>query len=76
MKLEPSDFPKIGKPALRALQAAGFVPLEQLTGITELELSKLHGMGPKALSLLCEALLEKFEFQIRVRCHHVRKIRA
>jgi hypothetical protein len=54
-----TDFPKIGKPALRALQAAGFVHLRQLIGITELELSELHGMGPKALNLLRQALLEK-----------------
>jgi hypothetical protein len=64
MKLEPGDFPKIGNPTLRALQTAGFVHLEQLTGISEPELNQLHGMGPKALSLLRQALAEKFEFQI------------
>lgn len=59
MKLEPSDFLKIGKPALRALHAAGFVRLEQLTGITKTELSRLHGMGPKAVGILREALAVK-----------------
>jgi hypothetical protein len=54
-----SDFPKISQPALRALHAAGFVHLEQLTQVGELELSKLHGMGPKALGLLREALTQK-----------------
>jgi hypothetical protein len=66
VRLEPSDFPKIGKPALRALHAAGYDHLEQLVGITELELSKLHGMGPKALGILHEALAAKnlkFKFE-------------
>jgi hypothetical protein len=54
-----SDFPKISQPALRALHSAGYDHIEQLTGITETELSKLHGMGPKALGLLREALTQK-----------------
>jgi uncharacterized protein YdhG (YjbR/CyaY superfamily) len=53
---EPSAFPKIGSPATRALEAAGYSRLEQLTKVTEAELSRLHGMGPKALGILCEAL--------------------
>jgi hypothetical protein len=52
-------FPKIGKPALRALTSAGYLKLEQLTQTTEAELGKLHGMGPKALGILKEALAEK-----------------
>ena len=59
MKLEPSDFPRISQPALRALKNAGFVRLEQLVGVSELELSKLHGMGPKALGILHQELAEK-----------------
>jgi hypothetical protein len=54
-----SDFPKISQPALRALHSAGYDHLEQLVGVTELELSKLHGMGPKALGILREALAAK-----------------
>jgi hypothetical protein len=54
-----SDFPKISQPAMRALHSAGCDHLEQLVGITELELSKLHGMGPKALGILREALVAK-----------------
>ena len=51
------DFPSgIAKPALRALDAAGYTRLEQLTQITEAELGKLHGMGPKAIGLLRSAL--------------------
>lgn len=54
---QESDIPfKIGKPALRALERAGYSRLKQLTRVTETELGKLHGMGPKALGLLREAL--------------------
>jgi hypothetical protein len=52
-----TDLPaRIGAPARRALDAAGYTHLEQLAGITEAELAKLHGMGPKALGRLREAL--------------------
>jgi len=54
-----SDFPKIGAPATRALEAAGYSRLEQLTKISEEELGQLHGMGPKALGILRETLKEK-----------------
>ena len=54
-----NDFPKIGAPATRALEAAGYSSLEQLTKITEAELGQLHGMGPKALGILRETLKEK-----------------
>ena len=55
----PSAFPKIGAPATRALESAGYSHLEQLTKVTEAELSQLHGMGPKALGILRETLKEK-----------------
>jgi uncharacterized protein YdhG (YjbR/CyaY superfamily) len=51
-----SNFPKIGAPATRALEAAGYTNLKQLTKVTEAELGQLHGMGPKALGILREAL--------------------
>lgn len=51
-----SNFPKIGSPATRALEAAGYTNLKQLTKVTEAELAQLHGMGPKALVILREAL--------------------
>lgn len=54
-----SAFPKIGSPATRALEAAGYSRLEQLTRITEAEIAQLHGMGPKALGILRETLKEK-----------------
>ncbi|MEN9563784.1 MAG: hypothetical protein RIR73_2028 [Chloroflexota bacterium] len=51
-----SNFPKIGAPATRALEAAGYTNLKQLTKVTEAELAQLHGMGPKALNILRETL--------------------
>jgi uncharacterized protein YdhG (YjbR/CyaY superfamily) len=58
-KQNNNDFPKIGSPATRALEAAGYSRLEQLTKVTETEISQLHGMGPKALGILRETLKEK-----------------
>jgi hypothetical protein len=55
-----SDFPQsIGNPARQALEAAGYTRLRQLTKVTEVELGRLHGMGPKALRILREALEAK-----------------
>jgi hypothetical protein len=49
--------PAIGQPALRALVNAQLTTLESLTSITEAELLKLHGMGPKAVRILRDAML-------------------
>jgi len=57
--MENSEFPKIGAPAMRALEVAGYTRLEQLTKVTEAELGQLHGMGPKALGILRETLKAK-----------------
>ncbi len=55
-----SDFPQnIGTPARQALENAGYSKLKQLTKVTESDLSKLHGMGPKALRILRETLEAK-----------------
>jgi hypothetical protein len=52
-----TGFPRgIGAPATRALAAAGYTALSQLNGVPARELKKLHGMGPKALRILQEAL--------------------
>lgn len=53
------DFPKIGAPALRALDSTGITKLSQLTKYTEGELLALHGFGPRALKLLKEKLTEQ-----------------
>ncbi|MEZ4732976.1 MAG: alpha/beta fold hydrolase [Caldilineaceae bacterium] len=52
-------FPKIGAPALRALTGAGYHSLEELAHVSEANLAKLHGMGPKALGILRAALAAK-----------------
>lgn len=55
----PTEFPEgIGAPATRALQGAGYSRLEELADVPAPELKRLHGMGPKALRLLQEALEE------------------
>jgi hypothetical protein len=54
-----NDFPKLAKPAQRALAQAGYLRLEQLTRVSEAELSKLHGLGPNALNQLRLALFVK-----------------
>lgn len=51
-----SDFPKIGAPAQRALAGAGCYRLAQLPQVSAKELLQLHGMGPKAIRILREAL--------------------
>jgi hypothetical protein len=52
-----SDFPHgIGAPAGRALAGAGYSRLDQLTEVTEGDLLKLHGVGPKAIEILRRAL--------------------
>lgn len=51
------DLPSgLAKPALRALTGAGYTRLEQLTQVKEADLLKLHGMGPKAMGQLRDAL--------------------
>ncbi|MEU8176940.1 helix-hairpin-helix domain-containing protein [Microbispora hainanensis] len=54
-----TDLPKIGAPATRALASAGYTDLENLAQATEAELLALHGMGPKAMSVLRRALEER-----------------
>lgn len=50
-------FPRgLSQPARRALDGAGYTRLSQLTGATAKELLALHGMGPKGIRILREAL--------------------
>ncbi len=49
----------IGRPATQALTSAGYTRLAQLTEVTERELLKLHGVGPKAVRILRERLGER-----------------
>jgi predicted flap endonuclease-1-like 5' DNA nuclease len=50
------ELPKIGAPATRALNNAGYTSLRQLAGVPRAELAKLHGMGPKALRIIEDSL--------------------
>jgi len=53
-------FPKgVSQPATRALNGAGYTTLEQLAGVSESNLAKLHGMGPKALAVISAALIAR-----------------
>lgn len=49
----------IGAPATRALNNAGYRSLEQLAGVAENDLLALHGVGPKAIRILREALTKQ-----------------
>jgi predicted flap endonuclease-1-like 5' DNA nuclease len=51
-----TELPKIGAPATRALTAAGLTTLDKLARTKEADIAALHGMGPKALGILKEAL--------------------
>ena len=60
MTQQESDLPVgLSAPAQRALVGAGYVRLEQLTRVSEAELKKLHGLGPRGIDLLRGALEEK-----------------
>jgi hypothetical protein len=51
------DLPKnIGQPATRALKAAGYTTLKEIAALSDGELLELHGVGPKAVRLLREAI--------------------
>jgi hypothetical protein len=57
MGLQDVELPKgIGAPATRALVGAGYTKLSDLAGVPASELKALHGMGPKALRILQDAL--------------------
>jgi len=53
------DLPaRLSQPARRALLAAGYTRLEQLTQVSARDLLKLHGVGPSSLPTLRAALAE------------------
>jgi DNA-directed RNA polymerase alpha subunit len=55
-----SDLPaQLSQPARRALLGAGCLRLEQVAAMSETELKKLHGMGPKGIEMLRQALAER-----------------
>lgn len=56
---DDDGFPKLPAPARRALASAGYSRLEQLADVSQSELEKLHGMGPRALAVIRLALEER-----------------
>jgi hypothetical protein len=48
----------MGRPALRALDGAGYTSVEQVAGAAVAEIAALHGVGPKAIRVLRERLAE------------------
>jgi hypothetical protein len=55
---EVGDLPKaIGRPATQALTSAGITTLAQAADLTEAELLAMHGVGPRAVRILREALV-------------------
>lgn len=54
---EVGDLPRaIGNPATRALAGAGITTLAEVARRSEAELLALHGVGPRAVRILAEAL--------------------
>lgn len=53
------DLPPIGRPANGALLEAGITTLQQVASVGRRELLAMHGVGPKAVSLLAAALEER-----------------
>ncbi len=54
---DQNDLPVgLARPVQRALAAAGYRRLDQLTEVSEAQLKQLHGIGPKALGQLRQAL--------------------
>ena len=60
MAQQESDLPTgLSAPARRALAGDDYWRLDQLSGISEAEVKKLHGIGPNALNQLRQALAAK-----------------
>lgn len=56
MPASTSDLPRTSNPAQRALEAAGITRLAHLSRWTEADVAALHGVGPKAIRILKEAM--------------------
>lgn len=52
-------LPSIGKPTTRALALKSVTTLEPVAKWSEKDLNALHGVGPKAIRILREALADK-----------------
>jgi predicted flap endonuclease-1-like 5' DNA nuclease len=49
----------MGKVSRRELASHGYTRFDQLTTVTAKELSKIHGVGPKAIRILEEELAKR-----------------
>ena len=49
----------VSGPARRALEAAGYSKLEELTHVSERDLLALHGFGPKGIRMLNAELAKR-----------------
>ena len=54
--IAPAFPPGLSRPALRALDAAGYTKLAQLKEVPDSALLAMHGFGPKAIGVLRAAL--------------------
>ncbi|SCL39429.1 hypothetical protein GA0074692_5360 [Micromonospora pallida] len=59
MPAQIGDLPPIGRPANSALLAAGVTTLAQVAAHSRRDLLAMHGVGPKAVSILADALAER-----------------
>jgi DNA-directed RNA polymerase alpha subunit len=57
-KPETGFLSKLSNPARNALQANGITTLTELSQYTEREILKLHGMGPRSIPTLKQALMD------------------
>lgn len=53
------DLPRIGRPATSALLAIGVTSLAEVAKLGRRRLAAMHGVGPKAVRILGEALDER-----------------
>jgi predicted flap endonuclease-1-like 5' DNA nuclease len=56
---QPDQLPRIGAPATRALAGIGITRLSQLTEHRAADLLNLHGMSPRAIGILRQALADQ-----------------
>ena len=56
---DEDDLPNVGNPARNALRHIGITSLVQVAALTEKELLAIHGVGPKAVGILRDALAER-----------------
>ncbi|MBW3629552.1 MAG: DNA-binding protein [Gemmatimonadetes bacterium] len=56
MAPEPASVGRARRLVRAALAAAGYERLEQFVAVTEADLLQLHGIGPKAVATIREAL--------------------